>query len=150
MIKMITLLSLCLCLLSICSGKVFATEIIEEEVQEINFEISTYMNYISKASCFLYINSNGQATAKCSIDGYQGITTKVSITANLQQYKGGRWVDIKTSTQSSDSHRRSLSRTVSITKGYTYRVSAQVKACKGSSVETRNLISKQSKIVKQY
>lgn len=103
------------------------------------------MNYISRTSCFLYINSNGKATTECSVYGYQGSTTRVSITANLQQYKNGRWITIKTFTQNSNSHRGSLSETISISKGYSYRVSAQVKAYSGSSVETRNLTSKQTR-----
>lgn len=63
----------------------------------------------------------------------------VSITANLQQYKDGRWATIKIFTESANSHRTSLYETTTISKGYTYRVLAQVKAYSGSSVETRNL-----------
>ena len=142
--KRIKLLFLCLCILSLGSGKVFATSFIEE-VPENNLEVNPYMNYISTSSCDFYKQSNNTAAIDCSIEGYRGITTKVSITANLQQYKGGKWTTIKTFTQSSNSHRASLSETVSIAKGYTYRVSAQVKAYSGSSVETKNLISEQSK-----
>lgn len=143
--KKIILFSICICLLSLGSGKVFATEIIEGKVQESNYEITPYMDNTLTSNCFLYINSNGEATTKCSISGYKGITTKVTITANLQQYKGGKWVNIKTFTKSSNAFSTSLNETVSINKGYTYRVSAQVKAYSGSSVETINLISKHSK-----
>ncbi|OLS02457.1 hypothetical protein [Tissierella creatinophila] len=144
MIKKITIFSLCLCLLSLGSGKVFADGFVEE-VLENNLEVNPYMNYISTSSCNLYKQSNDKVTIDCSIEGYKGITTKVSITANLQQYERGKWINIKTFTQSSNSHRTSLSETVSITKGYTYRVSAQVKAYSASDIETRNLISKNIK-----
>lgn len=142
--KRIKLLFLCFCILSLGSGKVFATSFIEE-VPENNLEVSPYMNYISTSSCDFYKKSNNTAAIDCSIEGYRGITTKVSITANLQQYKGGKWVDIKTFTKSSNSHRISLSEIVSVTKGYTYRVSAQVRAYNGSSVETRKLTSNKIK-----
>lgn len=145
MVKRITVLSLVLCIMCLGSANVFATSLMEEDLQEDFLEISPYMDYITRSSCNLYIDSGGRATINCSIYGYQGTTTKVSITANLQQYKGGKWVDIKTFTQSSNSHRTSLSETVSISKGYTYRVSTQVKAYSGSSVQNRNLISEQVK-----
>lgn len=145
MVKRITVLSLVLCIICLGSTEIFATSFTEENLSEDYLKISPYMDYISRSSCTLHIDSSGRATTNCSIYGYQGTTTKVSITANLQQYKGGKWTTIKTFTQSSNSHRTSLSETVSITKGYTYRVSAQVKAYSGSSVETRNLISAKSK-----
>lgn len=144
MIKKITLISLCLCLLSLGSGKVFSTSIIEE-VPENNLESSPYMSYISRTSCSVDIDSYGRANINSYIYGYQGITTNVSIVASLQQYKGGRWITIKTFKESSNSHMITLSKTVSISKGFTYRVSAQAKAYSGSSVETRNLISEQIK-----
>lgn len=145
MIKKVILMSLCLCLLSLGSAKVSAVEVLEEELQETSSEIIPYMDNTLTSNCFLYINSNGEATTKCSISGYKGITTKVSITANLQQYKGGRWVNINTFTNSSNSFSTFLIETVNISKGYTYRVSAQVKAWSGSKVETRNLISNQNR-----
>lgn len=145
MVKKITVLSLVLFIMCLGSTKGFATNLTEEDLPEDYLEISPYMNYISRSSCTLYIDSGGRATTNCSIYGYQGTTTKVSITANLQQYKGGKWINIKTFTQNSNSHRTSLSETVSITKGYTYRVSAQVNAWSGSKVETRNLSSKESR-----
>lgn len=141
MVKRITVLSLVLCIMCLGSTEIFANSFIEDDLPEDYLEISPYMDYILRSSCKLYIDSSGRATTNCSIYGYQGTTTKVSITANLQQYKGGKWTTIKTFTQSSNSHRVSLSETVSVTKGYTYRVSAQVNAWSGSSVETRHLIS---------
>lgn len=141
MVKRITVLSLVLCIMCLGSAEIFANSFIEEDLPEDYLEISPYMDYISRSSCNLYIDSSGRATTNCSIYGYQGTTTKVSITANLQQHKGGEWTTIKTFTQSSNSHRTSLSETVSVNKGYTYRVSAQVKAYNGSSVEIRNSIS---------
>ena len=92
----------------------------------------------------LYIDSSGKATTDCSVYGYQGITTKVSITANLQQYKDGRWATIKTYTESANSHRVSLYETTTVLKGYAYRVTAEVKAYSGSSVETRSLTSSEA------
>ncbi len=141
MIRKVIVFGLSLFLLCGGSMKVFAEQVIVEEIPEEIFEIRPLMDFISRASCDLYINSTGKATIDCSVYGYQGTTTKVSITANLQQYKGGRWVTIKTYTESANSHRASLYETTIISKGYDYRVTAQVKAYSGSSVETRNLTS---------
>ena len=144
MIKKMILLMLCLCFLSSSSTKVFAEQINKEQALGQESIIRPYMDYIARASCFLYIDSSGKATTDCSVYGYQGTTTKVSITANLQQYKDGRWVTIKTFTNSVNSHRASLYETATISKGYTYRVSAEVKAYSGSNVETRSLTSSEA------
>lgn len=144
--KMI-LLMLCLCLMSSSSMKVFADQINKEQTLGRESIIRPYMDYIARASCFLYIDSSGKATTDCSVYGYQGTTTKVSITANLQQYKDGRWITIRTFTESANSHRVSMYETTAISKGYTYRVTAQVKAYSGSSVEERNLTSSGSKLL---
>lgn len=141
MIRKVILFALSLCLLCGSSMKVFAEQAIVEKIPEEIFEIRPYMDYISRASCDLHINSAGKATIDCSVYGYQGTTTKVSITANLQQYKDGRWTNIKTYTESANLHRASLYETITISKGYTYRVTAQVKAYSGTIVETRNLTS---------
>lgn len=144
LIKKIILLMLYLCLMSSISMGLFADQINEEQSLEQESIIRPYMDYIARASCFLYIYSNGKAITDCSVYGYQGITTKVTITANLQQYKGGRWVTIKTFTESANSPRASLYETTSISKGYTYRVTAEIKAYSGSNVETRNLTSSEA------
>ena len=144
LIKKIILLVICLCLMSSISMEVFADQTNEEQSLEQESIIRPYMDYIARASCFLYIDSNGKATTDCSVYGYQGITTKVTITANLQQYKGGRWVTVKTYTESVNLHRASLYETTTISKGYTYRVTAEVKAYSGSNVETRNLTSSEA------
>lgn len=144
MIKRIMPLALCLCLLCGGSMRTFAEQVIGEEILEEETVIRPYMDYIARASCFLYIDSSGKATTDCSAYGYQGTTTKVSITANLQQYKDGRWVTIRTFTESANSHRASLYETTTISKGYTYRVTAEVKAYSGSSVETRSLTSSEA------
>ncbi|MCK9471751.1 MAG: hypothetical protein M0Q88_08365 [Bacilli bacterium] len=144
MIKRITFVTLCLILMCGGSMKAFGEQVIREERLEEKVVISPYMDYIARASCFLYIDSSGKATTDCSVYGYQGTTTKVSITANLQQYKDGRWATIKTYTESANSHRVSLYETTTVLKGYAYRVTAEVKAYSGSSVETRNLTSSEA------
>ncbi len=58
MIKRIVLLVLCLRLLCGGSMKVFADEVIREEILENKLVIRPYMDYIARASCFLYIDSD--------------------------------------------------------------------------------------------
>lgn len=77
MIKKIILLMLCLCLMSSISMKVFANQINKDQSLEQESIISPYMDYIARASCFLYIDSNGKATTDCSVYGYQGIMVLV-------------------------------------------------------------------------
>lgn len=134
------ILSLALCCFMLCASsvQVFAATPIAKAPSIASFTILPCMDYIAQANANLYIDSNGVATVKSSVYGYQGTTTRVEISANLQQYKSGRWVTLKTFTAESDTHRISLSNTCSVTKGYTYRVQATIKAYSNSFVETRN------------
>lgn len=140
------IVSLVLCCLILCAGsvQVFAAEPNVYAPSAVSFPISPYMDYIIQANGTLYINSKGVATVDCDVYGYQGTTTRVEISANLQQYTSGSWVTIKTFTANSDSHRTSLSETYSVSKGYNYRVQANIKAYSGSSVETRSVTSSEA------
>lgn len=140
------IVSLALCYLMLCGGSVqtFATEPNVFVPPTVYSEISPYMDYIAQASGSLYIDSNGVATVKSSVYGYQGTTTRVEISANLQQYKSGRWITLKNFTTESNSHRTSLSDTHSVSKGYSYRVQATIKAYSGSAVETRTVTSSEA------
>ena len=139
--------SLALCFVMLCSSgvQVFAAVSNVTAPSAEQYSISPYMNYIAQANGTLYINSNGVATVDCDVYGYQGTTTRVEISANLQQYKSGRWVTIKTFTAASNSHRTNLSETHSISKGYSYRVQASIKAYSGSSAESRTVTSSEVK-----
>lgn len=118
----------------LCASSIqaFAAEPSVSVPPAVKFSISPYMEYIVQANCNLYIDSNGIATVKSSVYGYQGTTTRVEISAKLQQYKSGSGVTIKTFTADSDSHRTNLSETYNVTKGYSYRnmtVRALQEAC---------------------
>jgi len=78
--------------------------------------------------------SNGSVI--CSVAGFQATVTKCSIKANLQQYKNGSWVTIRTWQQSFNSFYGSLTGTVAITKGYDYRTQAIYTATSASGTET--------------
>lgn len=126
------------------STNVYASdEVLSADSNSSNYEeMSKHrMTYISNASSSINISSNGMATATASVTGYQGATTSVSLVTDLQQYKNGSWVTIKSFNSSSASYRTSLSGTYSVAKGYSYRVQTTVKAYAGSAVETRTVTS---------
>lgn len=106
--------------------------------------ISPYMDYIAYASCDLYINSSGVATVKASVNGYQGITTKATINVKLQKYVNGSWTTCKTYSTSSDTYRTSLSETYNVSKGYSYRVEATIKAYQDTLSETQTITSSEA------
>ena len=126
----------------LCMGKesVPAAETGKAMSVHSKYNFVPYTDYISQAKVTLQIASNGTAAVKGSAFVNQGVNS-VEINANLQQYKGGQWVTIKTFNAESDSHRVSLSETYSVSKGYTYRVKALVKAYAGSSSETKSITS---------
>lgn len=134
---------LCCCMILAGSTQVFATET-HATVSQDYFNIVPYMDYIAQAKGNIYIDSSGNVTVNCSVYGYQGTTTRVEISANLQQYSGGGWVTLKTITAKSDSHSTSLSETYSISKGYSYRVQATIKAYSGSKLETQTVTSSEA------
>ncbi len=140
------ILTLLLCCSVICVSNVqaFAAEPINTVTNVGTFEISPQMDYIVQAKGNLYINSSGVATVTSSVYGYQGTTTRVEISAKLQQYNGGKWVTLKTYTASSDSHRTSLSESYKISKGYSYRMQATIKAYSGSKSETQTVTSSEA------
>ncbi len=139
--KYILALTLCCFMLCANSVKAFPAESSTGIPVTEKFIISPLMDYISQTNANLYIDSNGVATVKSSVYGYQGITTQVEIRATLQQYKNNKWVTIKEFTAESHSHRTSLTNTHRITKGYSYRVHSTIKAYSGSSVELRTVTS---------
>lgn len=127
-----------------CGTQALAAEIDTTPSSVASFAIAPRMDYIAQAKGSLYIDSNGVATVKCSVYGYDNLATRVEISANLQQYKSGRWVTLKNFTAESDSHSTSLSETYSISKGYSYRVQASIKAYSGSKLETQTVTSSEA------
>lgn len=135
---------LCALLLFSNGTPVFATTYDTATPSVASFAVSPRMDYIAQANGRLYIDSDGIATVSCSVYGYQGTTTRVEISASLQQYKDGKWVTLETYTAEADSHRTNLSETYKLSKGYSYRVRATIKAYSGSSSETRSVTSSEA------
>lgn len=102
------------------------------------------MLYILKAESNLAIESGGLAKAEAYIRGNSNVT-KVSITANLQQYKSGKWNTIKTFSKSKESTTVSLLEEYSVAKGYTYRLQSTVTAYCGGASETKTVTSSEVK-----
>jgi hypothetical protein len=138
--KLITVI-LCTALLLCSSGIAYADAGRNDHPHQGNIIITPQMVYIYESQSKLNITSTGQAQVKCYVEGYSGIVTKVSIEAELQQYKNGDWVVINSWYQSSSSYRLTLSKSTTVPKGYSYRVVADVTAYSGSDSETKTVIS---------
>ncbi len=74
------------------------------------------MKYTARASTNLIIDSKGKATITASIDGYKGVTDKVSINAELQQYKDGRWIKNTSFSDSDNSYRLRIYETTKVSR----------------------------------
>lgn len=107
--------------------------------------IAPYMKYTARASTNLIIDSKGKATITASIDGYKGVTDKVSINAELQQYKNGRWTKVTSFSDSDNSHRIRIYETTEVAKGYKYRVVAKVTAVHNGEKESKTIISSEQR-----
>lgn len=91
--------------------------------------------YYSTVSASLSISSSGIATAKGAIKGIPGTTTKTTVHLYLQQYKNGEWVDVDDWLETGEAVSRTLTKTKTVTKGYTYRAKASCYAYSGSKYE---------------
>lgn len=99
------------------------------------------MKYTARVATNLIIDSKGKATVTASVDGYKNITSKVSISAELQRYQNGKWTVVTTFSDSSNSHRARLYETHKVSKGYKYRVVVTSTAIHNGKSETRTVTS---------
>ena len=137
--RLITVI-LCVALL-LCSSIAIYADAGSNDHSRDNIIITPQMVYISEAYSNLTISSTGLAQVQCYVEGYSGTVTKVAIEAELQQYKNGDWTTINNWYQSSSSSRLTLSKSMTVSKGYSYRVVADVTAYSGSDSETQTVIS---------
>ena len=98
-------------------------------------EIGLMAEYHSAASATLSISSSGVATAKGSIVGILGTTTKTTVHLYLQRYEDGEWVDVDDWILSQNTVSSTLTETKSVDKGYKYRAKASCYAYSGSDYE---------------
>ena len=91
--------------------------------------------YVTKVIGTITISSGG--TAKVTAEGAarsQGVT-KTTVTASLQQFKDGKWQEIKSWTISSNGTSTKLSeKSWPVAHGYNYRVVATTKAYAGTTL----------------
>lgn len=116
-IIVITLLAV-LCTATVLS---FANE--EDTYDEKLLERSAYT---TEQFTRLVIDTSGQAVATAQVAGYKGVTNKISITIYLQQYKGGKWITIASSSKTAESFKTELTLAKKVTRGYKYRACAYI------------------------
>ena len=97
--------------------------------------IELMAEYHSAANATLSISSSGVATAKGSIIGILGTTTKTTVHLYLQRYENGAWVDVDDWTLSQNTVSTTLTETKSVDRGYKYRAKASCYAYSGSDYE---------------
>lgn len=90
-------------------------------------------NYAS-AHASLQIES-GEANISAAVKGKAGKTTKVTIHLYLQQYKNGKWTDYDDWLESKNGTSLTVSKTVTVPKGYKYRAKASCYAYAGNNCE---------------
>lgn len=139
--KRMAALVLCGVLALTGNAQVLAADVTSDDA----IEISPRMENINQATAILSVDSAGNATINCKVSGPSGTTTHVTITAKLQRYVDGEWETLKTFTAESNSFWVSLNDSYRVSKGYTYRVRATVRADSDSSMETKTVLSREVK-----
>lgn len=127
--KKIIVLFICLCMVLACS---FTT--VSGAVEGVNNISPMAENYINASASISRTGSNVRATGM--INGKIGKTTKTEINLYLQKYLRGKWLNVGEWSSSGFTENRTLSKTVSVKKGYKYRTMAVCSAYAGSNKET--------------
>lgn len=137
------IVALVLCGLMIFAGNmtVFAADTTTDDL----VDVSPQMEIINLYKADLVIDAAGNATIKGEVRGFSGITNRVKISAKLQRYVNGSWVTLKTFADEKNSWNMTLKDTYKVSKGYTYRVQANVYAYSDSSSEMRTVTSNEVK-----
>lgn len=91
--------------------------------------------YYRSASATLGISSNGVAEVRGDIKGIIGTTTKTTVHLYLQQYENGDWVDVDDWLDSDETVNRTLTKQVTVEKGFKYRAKASCYAYSGTKCE---------------
>ena len=92
-------------------------------------------DYTSTTFTIFNIEPSGQAVCIGAVDGYQGITTQIKITLQLQQYSGG-WNTYITYSQTFYDYSAELEKTRAVAAGYDYRLKATYRVYSGDDYET--------------
>lgn len=79
--------------------------------------------------------SSGTATVKGSLTGIVGTTTTATVHLYLQQYNDGEWTNYEDWLESKDGANCTVTKTISVAKGYKYRAKASCYAYVGSKSE---------------
>ena len=104
-------------------------------------EIVPYSLYIKNQGCDLMI-SDRTAFIEGWVSGQTGRSTECEVRVELQQKSGSfAWILVDSWTDRQDGTRASVSETVSVTPGETYRVKAVVTVWAGSDSETATIYS---------
>lgn len=114
-----------------------------EEIAESMESVVPCMTYITQIRNTLSISNSGNAQLVCNVAGVYGSVTRIVITANLQQYQNGQWITIETYAKDSNSYDVTLNNSCQVSKGYTYRVVANVQAYTSSASEGRTVVSRE-------
>lgn len=121
---------------SVLAFNVFLATPIFANEYDTNLEIQNEERYthIDKVSSNLKI-SGGVATLTASMNANPGIS-KTLITSRLQRKVNGSWQTIKAWTETSNKTSCRLNKTISVSKGSSYRIFSTVKAYKGADAES--------------
>lgn len=99
-------------------------------------EKTSRWSYTGSVYAALTINSNGYATATCSISGYQDVTTKIIVYTYLQKLVGNEWTNVDSASHTAYSwHAAYEDSLTSVPWGHDYRTRNSIYVYSGNSYE---------------
>lgn len=131
-----------LSLVLIMTGNLSASAMETDDFLQIdNVPIRPQLTYITHCETYLAMGEEGVADISSTVIGNINITTKVSISTEVQRYTNGKWVTIKFFTAANNSYVAGIEQTYPLIKGYSYRVRTTVSVYAENNVESRVLYS---------
>lgn len=118
--KSVYTLLLCVCIL-MCGALQNSMPVVWAGEMEEETQVQPRLVYIASIRPNLTI-SNGTASISCRATGDASVVTSMHLEADLEQYKDGKWQSYKRYAVISHSSSASINRSVSVEKGYTYRL----------------------------
>ncbi len=106
-------------------------------------------SYTSGTSTNLVITTSGTATCSATATGYFGITTRVKIKMQLQQYLALQWTTIGSWEGTFEDMYGALSKTKTLTSSGNYRVKAMYTVYSGSASEAITMYSQEKYYTKK-
>lgn len=101
------------------------------------YEKTARWSYTGSVYAALTLDTNGNATGNCEVNGYQNTTTKIIVYTYLQKLTGNEWVNVDSASHTTYSYHAAYQNSFSpaVPWGHDYRTRNSIYVYSGNSYE---------------